>query len=144
MATNGINTGTQYIRNPTDYNLKQLSLITSMAGGNGIIDLMPLMVEVNLYEDVYSATISGEVVLQDALGLVSNYLLKGTEFIQIQLQKTTQDNTFISRNYRVYKISKRDISDSNQYEVYILNFCSEEFFISEQYRISKSYKGQQI
>ena len=72
MATNGINTGTQYIRNPTDYNLKQLSLITSMAGGNGIIDLMPLMVEVNLYEDVYSATISGEVVLQDALGLVSN------------------------------------------------------------------------
>ena len=144
MATNGINTGTQYIRNPTDYNLKQLSLITSMVGDNSIVDLMPMMVEIDLYEDIYNSTISGEVVIQDALGLISSYLLNGTEFIQIQLQKTTEDNTFISRNYRVYKISKRDISDSNQYEVYILNFRSEEFFISEQYRISKSVKGTMI
>jgi hypothetical protein len=144
MATNGTSTGTQYPRNPTDYNLKQLSLLTSMTGQNAVVDLMPFMVEIDLYEDIYSATISGEVVLQDSLGLISNYLLNGTEFIQIQLQKTSQDNVFISRNYRVYKISKREISDSNQYEVYVLNFCSEEFLLSEQYRISKSARGKQI
>ena len=57
MATNGINTGTQYIRNPTDYNLKQLTLYTSTTGINGVIDLMPLMVEIDLYEDIYSSKI---------------------------------------------------------------------------------------
>ena len=142
MATNGTNTGTQYIRNPTDYNLKQLSLITPLVGGG--IDLSTFMIELNLFEDIYSSTISGEVVLQDSLGLISNYLLNGTEFIQVQLQKTTQDAKYISRNYRVYKIGKRAISDSNQYEVYVINFCSEEFLLSEQYRISKSMKGMMI
>jgi hypothetical protein len=144
MPINDTNTGTQYIRYPTDYNLKQLSLFTSMQGTNSIVDLAPFMIELNLYEDIYSSTISGEVVLQDSLGLISNYLLNGTEFVQVQLQKTAKDNVFISRNYRVYKISKRQISDSNQYEVYVLNFISEEFILSEQYRLSKSAKGKQI
>lgn len=142
MAINDTNTGTQYIRNPTDYNLKQLSLITPLI--NGGVDLSTFMIELNLFEDIYSSTISGEVVLQDSLGLISKYLLNGTEFIQVQLQKTTKDNKFISRNYRVYKIGKRAISDSNQYEVYVINFCSEEFLLSEQYRISKSVIGTMI
>ena len=142
MAINDINTGTQYIRNPTDFNLKQLTLITSVGGG--AIDLTTFIIELNLYEDIFSSTISGEVVLQDSLGLISTHLLNGTEFIQVQLQKTTKDSAYISRNYRVYKISKRVISDSNQYEIYVLNFCSEEFLLSEQYRISKSMKGMLI
>ena len=142
MATNGQIAGTQYIRYPQDYNLKQLSLITPLQ--NGGVDLLTFMIELNLFEDIYSSTISGEVVLQDSLGLISKYLLNGTEFIQVQLQKTSNDSKYISRNYRVYKISKRAISDSNQYEVYVLNFCSEEFLLAEQYRLSKAYKGKQI
>jgi hypothetical protein len=142
MATNSSVAGTQYIRYPHDYNLKELSLITPLV--NGGVDLLTFMIELNLFEDIYSSTISGEVVLQDSLGLISKYLLNGTEFIQVQLQKTSNDPKYISRNYRVYKISKRAISDSNQYEVYVLNFCSEEFLLSEQYRLSKAYKGKQI
>jgi hypothetical protein len=144
MAINNSVAGTQYVRYPSDYNLKQLTLFTSMVGDNSAIDLMTFLLEINLYEDIYSSSITGEVVINDALGLISNYLLNGTEFIQIQLQKTSQDDVYISRNYRVYKMSKRQISDSNQYEVYVLNFCSEELLISENYRLSKSAKGKMI
>jgi hypothetical protein len=105
---------------------------------------MPFLLELNLFEDIYSSTISGEIVLQDAMGLISNYRLNGTEFLQVQLQKTTKDNEFYSRNFRVYKVGKRVIGDNNSYEVFTLNFCSEEFLLSEQYRISKSVKGNQI
>ena len=142
MAVNSTDTGTQFVRNPTDYNLKSLTLITSL--NNGVVDLSTFMIELNLFEDIYSSTISGEVVLQDSLGLISAYLLNGTEFIQVQLQKTSEDKQFISRNYRVYKIGKRSTGDSNNYEVYVINFCSEEFLISEQYRISKSARGKEI
>ena len=140
---NGQNTGTQYPRYPTDFNLKALNLITPLQG-NGVVNLMPFMLELNLFEDIYSSTISGQVVLNDSLGLISHYYLNGTESIQVQLQKTTGDSQYISRNYRVYKISKRSTSDSNDYEVYVLNFCSEEFLLSEQYRVSKAFKGTQI
>ena len=133
---------TKYLRYPTDYNLVTLNLITPLQ--DGIVNLKPFMLELNLFEDIYSSTVSGEVVLSDALGLISSYLLNGTEFIQVQLQKTSQDPSVLSRNYRVYKIGKRTTSDSNNYEVYVLNFISEEFLISEQNRLSKSYPGQQI
>jgi hypothetical protein len=141
MADN-IDSGTQSLQVSTNYNLKTLTLFTSLNGGG--IELSTFMIELNLFEDIYSPTISGEIVLQDSLGLISNYRLNGTEFIQVQLQKTTNDKYFISRNYRVYKISKRVTSDSNNYEVYVINFCSEEFLLSEQYRLSKSAKGTEI
>ena len=134
--------GTQNLRYATEYQLDRIALLTSV--GNGLIDLTPQLVELNLFEDIYSSTISGELVLSDAMGLISSFLLNGTEFIQVQLQKTSADNQYISRNYRIYKISKRVASSSNAYENYVLNFCSEEFLLSEQYRISKSMKGMMI
>jgi hypothetical protein len=134
--------GTQYLRYPTDYNLVALNLITPFQ--NGTVNLMPFMLELNLFEDIYSSTISGKVVLNDSLGLIAGYSLNGTEFIQIQLQKTKDDTQYISRNYRVYKISNRATGDVNGYEVYVINFISEEFLVSEQYRVSKGYVGTQI
>ena len=136
--------GTTQIRFSTDYNLKALSLITPYQGTNGTINLMPFLIELNMFEDIYGSTISGEILLQDAFGLVSNYTLNGTEFIQIQLQKTTSDKDYYNRTFRIYKIGKRVLGDTNLYEVFSLQFCSEEFIISEQYRISKSAKGKEI
>jgi len=129
------------MRYPTEYNLVTLNLVTPV---NGIVNLKPLMQELNLYEDIYSSTISGDVVINDSLGIVSKFYLNGTEFIQIQLQKTTDDSRILSRNYRVYKMGKRVTGDNNNYEIYVLHFTSEEFLISEQNRLSKGYGGKQI
>jgi hypothetical protein len=141
MADN-LYTGTTTLRYPTDYNLKSLKLITSLQPGG--IALQPFLIELNLFEDIYGSTVSGEIVLQDAMGLISAFGLNGTEFIQIQLQKTNTDTNFYSRNFRIYKVGDRVIGDNNSYEVFSMHFCSEEFFLSEQYRISKSFKGTQI
>ena len=71
--------GTTNLRFPTDYNLKTLNLITPLQSNgtvNGVINLMPFLIELNLYEDLYSSTISGEILLQDAVGLISAYTLR--------------------------------------------------------------------
>lgn len=128
---------------PTDFDLVVLNLVTPLTG-NGIVNLKPFLVELNLFEDIYGSTISGQLMISDALGLISNFSLNGTEFIQIQLQKTKQDNFSLSRNFRVYKISNKTTAGNNNYDVYTLNFCSEEFLVSEQYRISKAFKGKKI
>jgi hypothetical protein len=41
-------------------------------------------------------------------------------------------------------MGKRVTGDSNNYEVYVLHFISEEFLLSEQNRLSKGYAGKQI
>jgi hypothetical protein len=134
---------TKYLRYPTDYNLQSVELITPLQGNNNVVNLLPFMLEIDLYEDLYSPTISGEIVVQDSLGLMANYLINGTEFIRIKLQKSSETQS-INKSYRLYKISKRVVGESNNYEVYVLNFCSEEFLLSEQYRISKSATGKEI
>lgn len=144
IDANKRNLGQKTLNYPTDYNLKTLNLVTPISGPDGVINLMPFFLELNLFEDLYGSTISGEILLQDALGLISNFKMNGTEFLTVQLQKTSEQEIFYSRTFRVYKVGKRIISDSNQYEVFSLMFCSEEFLLSEQYRISKSFKGKQI
>jgi hypothetical protein len=133
---------TRNLQYATGYNLKTLTLISNLS--NGEFNLIPFMLELNLFEDIFSPTISGEVIISDARGLISNFRLNGTEFIQVQLQKTTQDNFILSRNYRIYKISKISRGDNNDYENYSIQFCSEEFLLSEQYRISKAFPGTKI
>lgn len=134
--------GTQNLRYATEYQLDRITLLTSVGGG--LIDLTPQLVELNLFEDIYSSTISGNLVVSDALGLLSKFRINGTEFIQVILRKQAQDNNPIQRTFRVFKISNRSVNQSNAYEVYTLNFCSEEFLFSEQYRISKGYTNTAI
>jgi hypothetical protein len=135
-------TGTLNLRYPTDYNISTLSLITPI--NNGVINLLPALLELSLYEDLFGITISGEILLQDTLGIISNYTLSGSEFLQVVLKKTSVDEIYYTRNFRVYKVGKRVTGDTNAYEVFSLMFCSEEFMLSEQYRISKSFKGKEI
>jgi len=135
--------GTKVLRYPTEYQLSLLNLYTSVQG-ESIVNLIPFLMELNLFEDIYGNTISGQLLLSDAVGLISNFSLSGNEFIQIKLQKTEGDEYALTRNFRVYKITNRSPADSNNYELYTLNFVSEEFLVSEQYRISKSYKGKKV
>ena len=138
-----LNQGKGNVKSPADYYISSLSLITSIQGG-GVVNLLPFLVELSLFEDVYGNTISGKLLMSDALGMLANFSISGTEFIQVILKKSRDDDKPLTRNYRLYKISNRVTGESNNYEVYTLNFCSEEFLLSEQYRISKSYKGKKI
>ena len=52
---------TKYLRYPTDYNLQTLDLITPLTGTNGIVNLMPFMVELDLYEDGLPTTNANKV-----------------------------------------------------------------------------------
>jgi len=59
-----------------DFNLEWLDIIID----NGkSIKLKLLFVELNLFEDLFSFTCSGNVILKDALGLIENLKLDGSE-----------------------------------------------------------------
>ena len=124
----------------TDYQLSSVVLLT----GAGSLDLKDKMVELNYFEDVYSSTISGRLVVSDAVGVINFSSMSGTEFIKITFQKTSDSKVVIDKIFRVYSISNRAVSVNDNFETYTINFCSEEFLLSEQYRISKSYRSKTI
>lgn len=123
----------------SDYHLRSLFLITSDAQ---TIDLIPFMVELNIYEDIFSPTMSGTIVIGDALDLISNYKLHGNEFLNLVVDKPGLDKP-ITKIFRVYKISDREFGTASL-QNFKLHFCSEELILSTQTVISKSYKGMTV
>lgn len=123
----------------SDYHLRSLFLITSDAQ---TVDLIPFTVELNLYEDIFSPTMSGTIVIGDALDIISNYKIHGNEFLNLVVDKPGLDKP-ITKIFRVYKISDREYGTASL-QNFKLHFCSEELILSTQTVISKSYKGMTI
>jgi len=123
-----------------DFNLEWLDIIID----NGkSIKLKLLFVELNLFEDLFSFTCSGNVILKDALGLIENLKLDGSEILHIGYSKFT-DGEIDQRKFRIYKIGNRKPTGNKNSEHFTMYFTSEELFISEQLKITKSFKKMDI
>jgi hypothetical protein len=96
------------------------------------------MISLDIYEDIFSATMQGSIEISDSNDLISTFKIHGNEFLDIEIERSTLEETF-KKTFRIYKISDRKIKDGAQN--YTMYFCSEEFFLSSQILLSKSYKG---
>lgn len=122
-----------------DYEIKSLVLINS---NGGIIDIRKIFVEMQIFQDIYSSVMNGNILITDGGDLFSNFCFVGDEHLKIVIDKPGM-NRPIEKTFRVYKASDRKIAnDSGQ--MYILHFCSEELIFSEQNLISKAYKSAKI
>ena len=126
---------------PQDFSLKTLNFLT--ASGQKI-ELKKLMVELSYYEDIYNFVTSGYITLIDAQGFIESMRITGNEFIEVNFGKVRDGKNSNDQIFRIYKSSNRKPSGNQNSEVYTLYFCSEELLLSEQTKISKSYKGNYI
>jgi hypothetical protein len=131
----------QGVTYPQDYQLKTLVLL-SPAGGS--FDLKNVLVEFSYFEDIFSAFTSGRILVNDAQGFIEKLHLSGNEYVRLSFTKAGDTANTIDKLFRVYKISNRQLLENQTTEGYIINFCSDELFVSEQYRVSKSYKNKKI
>ena len=67
-----------------DFKLEKL-IITSPTTEE-FADITEFMMEINLYEDLFSPCMTGNVVLADATNLISNLPILGNEYITIKLR----------------------------------------------------------
>jgi hypothetical protein len=123
----------------SDYKFNALNIVTS---DGSVVDVTKLMLELDLYEDLYSPCMTGQIKLGEALDLISSFKMHGNEFLQVSIDKPSLNKPLV-KTFRIYKCSERTLG-SNGLQNYTLSFCSEEFFISSQILVSKSYKGMTI
>jgi len=124
-----------------DFSLKSLNFLTS---SGKTIDLKRVMVEFSYYEDLYSFCTTGYITVSDSRGFIELLQLTGSEFLEINFGKVKNGPNDIDKIFRVYKAGKRVPAGNMNTEFYTLYFCSEEMILSEQKKISKSYKGEEI
>ena len=126
---------------PQDFSLQKLDFIN--ASGQRF-EMQKLMVEMSYYEDIYSFCASGSITLRDSQGFIESFQLSGNEYMEINFGKVKDATNSDDQIFHVYKIGKRLPTGNLNDEFYTLYFCSEELYLSEQLKISKSYMGQKI
>lgn len=126
---------------PQDYHLKTLNFLTS--NGNKI-ELKRLLRELSYYEDIYNFCVSGYIKIEDSQGFVESLQLTGNEYLEINFGKVKDGKNRNDQIVRVYKVGDRTASENLNTQYYTMYFCSEELMLSEQVKVSKSYKGMKI
>jgi hypothetical protein len=121
------------INQTTDFNINELTIVTKQ----GNIDVSGIYEEINIYDSILTPCMSGSIVIRDAVGLSTNLLFDGSEFLLMNIGKEDEELS-IKRAFRIYKQSDRKAENQSS-EMYVLNFVSDEFIYSEQQKINQSY-----
>lgn len=120
---------------PGEVNIVRADLINHLGEA---ADITGMILELTLYEDVFSNTMSGYIFMEDAIGLTNTLPIIGQEMFVIELQ-TPSFADKISKTFYIYKMHNRMSKKRSQ--SYILSFCSLELISSINSKVSKAFKG---
>lgn len=102
------------------------------------ISILGMISEISLYEDIFSNTLSGYLIIEDSLDLIANAPLLGQEQLVLSLKTPTLEDKFENIFY-IYKLQYRTAKKRSQ--SYMLNFCSKELIFSANSKVSQAFKG---
>jgi len=117
-----------------DYFLTELKIVNAVGLA---IEINEIFEEINIYEDLFNNTLSGDIMINDSTNLINRLQIHGNEFLLINFRTPSGIN--YEKGFRIYKISDLQLRHTSNAQ-YKLHFCSEEFFINQQYHISRSFK----
>lgn len=118
-----------------DFELEEL-VIETVTGVEWDISL--LLAELNVFEDLFNATVSTEFLIDDADNRINSFPITGHEWVRIKFR--TPDKSYVKLRQRIYKISNRE-QERDRRQLYIINTVDPIQFINAQKLVSKAYKG---
>jgi hypothetical protein len=130
MAENGV-------QKAGDIVIEQLKLVSST---NIVFDLVDFLVELNIYEDMFSGCMHGNMVLSDSRNLIEKAPLIGEEFLLVKVTSPTFTES-ITKTFRIFKISDRNIVRDNNTQTYTIHFASIELFYDIMLPLFVSFEG---
>jgi len=124
-----------------DYSLDEI-VIRSINGT--LLDIKPLLSELNIYESIYDNAMYGNIVLHDSMNHIQNLPLIGQEdiFFLLKTPGSTDLDVINFREFagRVYKLT--DVTRTQEREqVYKLHFTTKESIKNIRTRLSRAFDG---
>ena len=127
-----------------DFNLEEALLISPTGNVTDLITDV-VIVEMNIFEDMFKSSITGSIIVTDTNDKVSKIPIVGQEYLTLKIRTPTltleKDIIDFTENpFAVHKISlRRELTTGGQ--TYELKFISQEAIKNSQRKISKSYSG---
>jgi hypothetical protein len=105
-----------------------------------VVDLFDYLVELNLFEDIFSNFLNGQIMLSDSRNLISKLPIIGNEYLAFRIETPTL-GVPIEKIFRVYSISDINTQRDKSTQTYVLKFCSIEAINDNVISIYKPFKG---
>jgi type I site-specific restriction endonuclease len=123
-----------------DYKLESIILHAA----SGPIDIKGLMVELNVYESIFSPAVYGNIVIADTANHIQNMPIIGQEEIEFKIRiDDNPDNEtidFKTRRGRIYKISDQ-VRTGERQQVYTLHFTSQEAIENQRVKVKSAFSA---
>ena len=118
-----------------EYHLKELLVHTS--SGN-VLKLTKAVQSIDIYEDMFSTSLSGSVTILDVDNIAENGPVIGQEYMTLRIATPTLEEQEINIMFSIYKVGVRE-AVSQDTQLLSLSFTSPELLKDKQVRVSKSY-----
>jgi len=120
-----------------------LEVVEIQSVNGDILDIKNFVSELNIYEDIFSNSLNGVLIVVDSADLLAGLPLVGDELINIWVRTPTFDESYgesIKKSFSIYSIKNRTLT-SDREQVYALYFCSLEGMGDNVTQVSKKFEG---
>ena len=127
---------------PGDFDVVEVILQSTLLKRS--LDIGSLWTAMSIFENIFTNTLTGNIILTDTHNLLSNFPIVGHETISVNVESPTIEGaTPIKRNFKVYRVSEV-LDQGESTKRYMVNFISEEYFTNIKTSVSKSYNDHVI
>jgi hypothetical protein len=107
---------------------------------NLVVDLQSYMVELNIYESIFSNVLSGDLLMSDSRNLIKLAPLLGEEYLIVKLA-TPGLNDKIWKTFRIVSVEDRKLVRDQNTQIYKLRFISQEALIDSLSPLYSPFSG---
>ena len=128
-------------RYPGDFRAGEIVLYSY---GGSQLEISGMTAVVNVYQDLDSAFLSGNLMFFDSIGAVNKLPIIGNEFLEFKFRSPIQaggDEELDATNHRFQVYEKRSVRSTQNTQAVALFFTSIESIRNERLRVSKSLTG---
>jgi hypothetical protein len=105
-------------------------------------DIAAQVINIQIYEDLFSPFMSGSLIVKDSLDLVNLMPFIGEEFLELDISTPTlKKSKNIKGSFYIYKLSNREIIGDRSV-VYQLHFVSKEAIVDVNKKISRVFANK--
>jgi hypothetical protein len=123
-----------------DFRIVGITFINAMGVSQ---DISKLCIELQVRQDMFLGFMNGEVLINDAIDIHTQFAMHGNEYLLIHIQEPGK-TLAINKAFRIYKISDRVQAQTGSSQRYILYFVSDELLQSQTMKISKGYQNTTV
>jgi hypothetical protein len=104
-------------------------------------DVSAQVINLQIYEDIFSPFITGSLILKDSLDLANLFPFIGEEFLELEVSTPTLEQYNIKGKYYIYKMSNREMAGDKSV-VYQLHFISSEAIVDLNKKVSRVFANK--